>query len=335
MATKQAMQDLHNVLQYSWGSDVLYTVTRLGILAFLQGGPKHLNDIATHIKVLPEPLYRLLRTVVSLGFLEMDQNNNFSIAPAGLKAIEFRDMILHLGEPATNEAWLKLVETVQTGETGWKLAHGNGVFDYYKTHPDSFAAFNGSMTVLTKNNIGFTSAFDWNKWKHIYDIGGGHGLLGYAIAKHSNAHVTVFDMPEVIEGTKKAIETEYKDVAPRLDAVGGDFFKEVPSGGDLYIMKTILHDWNDEDCVKILKTIHRSSGGNAKLLLLELVVPPVIKAGDPYGGFASSVDVHMMVCTGGKERTADEWKKVLDDSGFVLDTINVVERQNMIFANKK
>jgi len=327
------MEKVMQILQGGWAADALAVAIRLDLPARLANGPKHSNDLAKELGADPDHLFRLMRLMSALGFFT-NNNGVFELTEAGRGADAFKSLILCLTDESTRGGWTKLEDSVKSGKTGHYHAFGQEVWSWYNDHPENLKHFNATMGFMTKRMWPMINAVDLSAYPKIIDIGGGVGKLGYAIAKrHTTVSVTVFDVPKTAEETKQLIETEYKDVTPRMTAVGGDFFKEVPTGGDLYTIKNVLIDWSNEDVIRILKNVNKAMGDHSRLLILE----PVISA-DTYAQSALtaiSLDVHMMVITGGRVRAIDDWKKLLDDSGFAFDSFNVVETQPMVWAKKK
>jgi cyclopropane fatty-acyl-phospholipid synthase-like methyltransferase len=164
-------------------------------------------------------------------------------------------------------------------------------------------------------NAALHDVYSFSGIDRIMDVGGGHGGLITSILQKNHAMTGIlFDSPQVIEGAAGKIQSA--NVADRCELVGGDFFQSVPSGADTIILKWIIHDWNDEQSVAILKNCHRALPENGKLILVEAVVP---ETSEPH--FSKFIDLNMLIMTGGRERTAAEFRKLYEDSGFKLTQI--------------
>jgi len=253
-------------------------------------------------------------------FREME-GDRFSLTPlstilqTGVPG-SLRAWAIMLGEEPYRAAWGALLYTVKTGETAFKHVYSMGRFEYLARHPEAAEIFNEAMIGLTTQAaIAAVAAYDFAGARTIIDVGGGHGVLLEAILK-ANRHLSgvLFDTPAVIEGAKKRLEA--CGLAGRCEAIGGDFFHSVPSGGDIYTLSAVIHDWDDERSVTILKSCHRAMAGKGKLLLLELVLPPPNER-----SLAPLMDINMMVVTGGRERTESEYRALLGSAGFTLARI--------------
>ncbi|MFN2540569.1 MAG: methyltransferase, partial [Chthoniobacterales bacterium] len=213
-------------------------------------------------------------------------------------------------------AWGELLHSVRTGEIAFDRAFGMPVWKFFSQNPDNAQTFNDAMTGLTLAvNDAVISSYDFSAIRTIVDIGGGHGsLLASILEAHPKMKGVLFDAPPVIDGAQSRFQSE--GLANRCELVAGDFFASVPLGGDAYILKWIIHDWDDERCIKILKNCHRAMTEDGKLLLVEAVVP---RGSELH--FSKFMDLNMLVMTGGRERTADEYRTLLEASGFKLTRI--------------
>jgi hypothetical protein len=207
-------------------------------------------------------------------------------------------------------SWEELLHCVKTGTTGIKKHYNLEIWDYYPKNPAHGAVFNDCMTNITTGvENAVLAAYDFTPFKHIIDVGGGHGrLLSKMLGKNATAKGTLFDMPPVIEKAN-----ELGAVESRVTKVPGDFFKEVPAGGDLYTMKFIIHDWADAESITILKNIRKAMAPGAKVSLVELVLP---EGHEP--AFSKFMDVNMLVMTGGRERTRAEYERLFASAGLKL-----------------
>jgi hypothetical protein len=206
-----------------------------------------------------------------------------------------------------------MLHAVKTGETAFQRVHGESAFDSFAKHPDVGRTFNEAMTDFVAQNIrAVVVAYDFTPLKTIVDVGGGHGSLITAILEASPAsRGVVFDLPAVIEGAIR--EVAVRGMADRCVCIAGDFFQSVPKGGDGYLLASIVHDWDDQASTAILRSCRRAMEDDARLLLVEMVIPP----GDaPF--FGKLLDLEMLVCFGGRERTEAEYRELLHAAGFEL-----------------
>jgi SAM-dependent methyltransferase len=265
-------------------------------------------------------LYRLLRTLASLGVFQEDEESRFALTPLGA-ALQtgpgsMRAMVVHMGEEPSWRAWGDLLNSVMTGESAFKHVHGMEVFPYYAEHPESNEPFNQAMTEYSEAvGQAVTQVYDFSGYRQVIDVGGGHGKLITAILKaNPNIKGVLFDLPPAAEDARASLAAA--GLAERCETVGGDFFQSVPAGGDLYILKSIIHDWDDERAIKILKNINRAIEPDGKLLLAEIVIAP-----GPESAISKLSDLHMLIMTGGCERTESEYSKLYEAAGFRLTRI--------------
>jgi hypothetical protein len=210
-------------------------------------------------------------------------------------------------------SWGQLLESVKTGETAFRKVHGITNWEYRERHTEEGAIFDMAMTADSERVVGaLASGYDFSKFGLLVDVGGGRGVLLAAIlAANPSLRGILFDQPHVLADTKAIVNSS--GVGDRIQIVGGDFFEEVPGRADAYMLKSILHDWNDEQAIRILRICRTAMVGGAKLLVIELVVLPPNEP-DP----AKFVDVRMLVMNGGRERTADEFRQLYTAAGFEL-----------------
>jgi len=301
-----------------WLSQMINVAARLGLADQVAAQPKSLAELSEATGTHARSLYRVLRVLVSTGVFGQDDDGKYSLTPlsetlrsdvpASMRAFAMAE----LGQEHY-AAWGNLLHSVKTGEIAFDNHFGESVWQYYAKNPDDAAVFNDAMTGMTEMvNAAVVEAYDFSGIKKLVDIGGSHGALMSAILKSNPAmQGVVFDLPHVVEGAKARLTAE--GVADRCEIASGDFFKEVTSGGDVYTMKFIIHDWDDEKSVAIMKNIHRAMGDGSKLLVVEQVV-----ASNNEPSFAKFIDINMLVMTGGCERTEAEFAELFTASGFKL-----------------
>jgi hypothetical protein len=208
------------------------------------------------------------------------------------------------------------LRSVLTGETAFDHVFGKGFFDYLGDHPDAAATFDDAMTSATRAHAeGVVEAYDFSGLRKVVDVGGGHGSLLAAILKTSpSATGALFDQPSVVAGATAVLEAE--GVADRCDLVSGDMFESVPAGGDAYVLKWIIHDWDDARAISILKSCRTTIADNGRVLLIERVLAPPGEVSQGTRG-----DVTMMALMGGRERTEAEFRGLLEATGFALTRV--------------
>jgi cyclopropane fatty-acyl-phospholipid synthase-like methyltransferase len=299
----------------------LYLAAKLGIADLLKGGSKPVHELARATKTDERSLYRLLRALSGFGIFAETGDRAFQNTPPSKCLLDepgsMRAVVLFMNDPAHDKAWEKLLHSVRTGKPGAQEAYGADVFEYlFKRNPEFGKVFNDAMTSFASNDIAaITVSYDFSGFKKIVDVGGGHGALMRAIlAKNPGMTGVVFDMPGVADGARKTLEAA--GLAGRCEVVGGDFFKAVPSA-DAIIMSHIIHDWDDEKSLAILKNCHKALPAGGKLLLAETVLP------NDKNTFSVGhlIDMEMLVMTGGCERTESEYSELLAKAGFKLTRV--------------
>jgi hypothetical protein len=263
-------------------------------------------------------LTRLLRTLVSLGILAQPHPHTYALTSLGavLRSDHpdtMRDLLIAVTDTPHVQAWGKLHESVSSGQPSVPALFGMPIFAYYAAHPDERASFSramGNLSVLAAQ--GTVHHYDFSHARHIVDVGGAHGDLLLSIL-HANPHArgTVFDLPHVADAARQAITVQGYD--GRCEALGGDFFQAVPPGGDIYVLKLILHDWPDTEVVRILHNCRAVMSPDGTLLVIEMVLPD-----DNHLSPAHLSDLNMLVMTGGQERTVQEYGALMAQAGFRL-----------------
>jgi len=312
--------NLSRMLAYNL-TQMLYVVVKLGIPDVLARGPKQVDELAAIVDAHSSSLYRVLRALASQGVFTEEPEGHFALTSLSelLRSDvpdSLRPFALSYGEPWWWSAWGNLLHSVQTGETAFDSVHGMGLFEYLNQSPDAASIFNANMTAMTaQEGKAVAMAYDFSHIRTLVDVGGGHGELVSAILQaYPEVHAVVFDQPSVIEGTRLRLEAAGLD--ERCEITAGSFFESIPKGGEIYTLKDILHDWDDEKAIAILRNCHRSMSISAKLLLIERIIPP---GDDPMIG--KLIDITMLVLTGGRERTQAEYNALLDAAGFHVTNI--------------
>jgi O-methyltransferase/methyltransferase family protein len=289
-------------------SQAIHVAAVLGIADLLAEGPRTSGALAEATASDPDALYRLLRALAAVGVFEERDGKQFALTALGapLRA-DAPDSIAawaaFIGRPYYRDAWSALPDSVRTGENAFLLAHGKRVWEYRATRPDEGAIFDRAMAansrLVTRSLI---DAYDFGRFETIVDVGGGTGaLLAALLAEYPRLRGILFDQPHVVSGV---------DLGPRAEVVAGSFFDAVPAGGDAYLLKWIIHDWEDEEAAAILRTIRRR---DAPVLVVERVVGPPNEDAE-----AKFSDLNMLVGPGGRERTLEEFRVLFDAAGFAL-----------------
>lgn len=311
-----ALQMLQFVTGF-WMSRALFVFAKLGIPDLLQSGPKSVEELAQATETHAPSLYRLLRALASNGVVKTESDGRFALTPLSEILVTAPGsvrwfIVSELGQEHY-PAWGNLMHSVKTGEIAFDNHFGVDIWEYFGQNPEDAAVFNDSMSGMTAAvNEAIMSRYDFSPFDKVVDVGGGHGGLITSILKQNpQVKGVLFDAPVVIEGARPRLEAA--GIADRCEAVSGDFFKAVPAGGDAYVMKWIIHDWEDEKAIRILKNCRTHMQPNGRLIIVDCVVP---ENDEP--DFSKTFDLNMMVMTGGKERTAAEFEHLLATAGFKL-----------------
>jgi hypothetical protein len=299
-------------------SMAIAVVAKLRIADLLADGPRTLVELAARTQAHPPSLHRVLRTLASVGIFADLADGHFALTPMGgylRTGVEgsLRGIAEMTCSDSTWRPWTRMIEAVRTGRAAFDGVHGEPIFEYLGKHPDESAVFNEAMTGFTsKIAPAAVEAYDYAAFKTIVDVGGGHGVLLSTILKaYPGVEGIVFDSPPVAAGAEDAIREA--GLAGRCRAVGGDFFRGVPAGGDAYLMKHIIHDWSDDQATTILRNCREGVNPGGRLLLIEMVVG----LGDA-ADIAKLIDLEMLVNLTGKERTEAEYRQLLAGAGWRL-----------------
>ncbi|HEX7311682.1 MAG TPA: methyltransferase [Gaiellaceae bacterium] len=300
-------------------SQAVHVVATLGIPDLLADGSRTVDELASSTASDPDALYRLLRALASIGILHEEPGRAFSLTEIGdgLRSDAPESLAgwaLYVGRPYYWNAWAHLLHSVQTGENAFRSVHGTTVWEYRADHPEESAIFDGAMTSLTRRvNSALLESYDFERFGTVVDVGGGHGaLLAALLTAYPATQGVLFDQPHVVALARDLLGAA--GVADRCRVVGGSFFESVPEGGDAYLLKAILHDWEDAEAVAILEACRRAMRGDAMLLVVERILGP------PNEGAAAKLsDLNMLVGPGGRERTLDDFAALFEAAGFRLE----------------
>ena len=291
-------------------SAALCVAADLGVSDELAGGPRPVAELAKAVSADPDTLHRLLHALATLGVYTEHKDGSFANTPLGegLRSDvvgSMRPLARTLRDPAIWAAWGHLGHSVRTGENAFRALHGMDVWVHRQDNPEDNAIFNDNMTAISALVAdAVATSYDFTGLSSVVDVGGGHGkLLEAVLTKHSHLKGTVFDQPHVVTGD------------PRWTVVTGSFFDSVPSA-DVYVLKSILHDWPDDECVEILRTCQRSLNAGGVVLLVEMVLDRRGHEVDAAFG-----DLNMLVLPGGRERTEREYAALFDAAGLRLNRV--------------
>jgi hypothetical protein len=299
-------------------SQCIYVAAALGIADLLADGPRPSDELAAETDADPPSLYRLLRALAAVGVLREEDDRRFALTELG-EALRsdaqegIAGWAAFVGRPSHWQAWGDLLHSVRTGENAFRHVHGTDVWSWRADRPEENANFDRAMTTLTRSsNRALVDAYDFGRYGTIVDVGGGNGaLLALLLSKYPAMEGVLFDQPHVVAGAGEVLGGA--GVADRCRVLGGSFFGGIPTGGDAYVLKAIIHDWEDEESIAILRGCRAVVPAGGALLVIERLLGPPNT--DPA---AKLSDLNMLVAPGGRERTVDEFESLLAAAGFRL-----------------
>ncbi|MEL7241159.1 MAG: methyltransferase [Cyanobacteria bacterium J06573_2] len=327
--------DLIRMMTGMWVSQAIYVTAHLGIADLLKDSSKSIAQLAEETETDVSSLYRVIRALASVGIFKEVEPNEFALTKTGeyLRSDvpnSLRSISMMLGDKCSWQSWGEIIQVVKTGKTPFKsLYQVDNIFEYFKNNPESSKIFDDAMTNFTKNAIhtALLDTYDFSGFSKVVDVAGGHGALIASILKiNPQIKGVLFDLPNVVSGAYNLLEKE--GVANRCEIFSGDFFKSVPSGGDVYILSQIVHDWDDDSCTRFLKNIRNAISENGKLVVIDAVIP---SSDEPH--FNKWLDLDLLVkFPGGRERTESEFNHIFKAAGFDItkimstaSTISVIE----------
>lgn len=322
-AQSQPLQTLLQMMTGTMLAQSISVIAALGIADLLVDGPKTADQLALATHTHADSLYRVLRALASSGvFLETDEHR-FALTPISecLRSDSpdsFRNAARLMTLPIFWRAWGELLECVKTGKTGVMIGYGQmNPFEYFQKHPEDGAVFNDAMTEMSRNGgPAIAAAYNFGKFRKIVDVGGGHGTFLLSILRrHPNPRGVIFDLSHVVKDARPAIEAA--GLAARCETAAGDMLESVPSGADAYVMKAIIHGFNHDGALQILRNVRRAITPEGRLLVIDRVVP----SGNERSP-SKLADLQMLVMSGGRERTPIEFGELFNEAGFRLAEIH-------------
>jgi hypothetical protein len=303
-------------------ASALQVAVRLGIPDRLADGPRAVADLARETHTSEDALYRVLRALASVGVFDETASRRFGLTLAGQMLRKggsgsMRDMALWITSPFHFRVYAELLHSVQTGRPAADKVAGMPVFEYLGRERELGEIFNDAMSAFSHGVIAAAlEAYDFSGIDLMVDVAGGHGaVLSAILARYPKMRGVLFDLEHVVSGAGPRIAAA--GVKDRLRTEHGDFFKAVPAGGDAYVMKHIIHDWDDDRAITILKNIRTAMGDkNGRVILLESVLPG---PNEPH--FGKILDLEMLVMPGGRERTAEEFRALFARAGFEMTRV--------------
>jgi hypothetical protein len=311
---------LDRMITRYWISQAIYAAARFDIAGYLKDGPRSVEELATATSTDSDALYRLLRALASVGIFAEGESRRFSSTPL---AEPLRDdvpgskraLALMAGD-VQFRAWTEIEYSVRTGKIAFDKVFRKPVFDYLGEHPDQARIFDQAMVgIHGREANAVLDAYDFGGIGLLADIGGGNGSqISAILRKHTALQGLLFDLPHVVARAKQPIESA--GLSDRCQLVGGSFFDYVPPGADAYLMRHIIHDWDEEKSLTILRNCHQAMTASSRLLVVESVIPA---GNEPFPG--KFLDLVMLLITGGKERTEAEYRSLFGKGGFNLKRV--------------
>ena len=311
-------------------SRALTLAAELKIADTLKNSAKSASEIAKELNLHTDSLYRLLRYLASHNIFEENSDNQFSLTPLSEIMVSDHSDSIHafLDMIADDPPWdsiKNMAHTLKTGEPAFDHLHNQKFFDYMTSHPISNSRFNAGMSCFSSpDDKNIIDAYDFKNYHTIVDVGGGKGsFLATILTKHTNTNGVLYDQAKIVNEPDEMINNLDSD---RCQVISGNFFEEVPQGGDLYTLKLILHDWNDEKATKILKNVRQALPDSGKILVIEGIMLDGNQP-DPH----KQLDISMMLIFGGRERTKNEFEILFKSAGLQINQIiNTPSRLSII-----
>ncbi len=307
------MIDAQRLVNGFRGYQLVVAACRLQLPDLLAAGPKTAAELAVTTETHPRSLRRMLRGLAAWGFLSERPDGRYAATPISdmfrVDKPGLRNMAIMLGEEGY-QAWGELMFTLRTGKPAFDHVFGKARWEHLAGNPEAAESFNTAMVELSNRISGaFVAAYDFAGVRTVVDVGGGNGAMLIGVLRaHPHLTGTLFDLPQGLFGAREKLAAA--GLADRVTVSEGSFFDEVPTGADLYMLKSIIHDWDDERALAILKTCRRAMHANAKLVLVERELPDRID--NPASALPTVMsDLHMMVVLGGAERTNSEYADLL------------------------
>lgn len=315
MSDQDAQQQILQILTSNWVAQAVYVAAELGIANQLAEGPKTARELAGAVDADSESLYRLLRMLAGMGIFKEGEDGRFGLTPLARK----------LGEPEVQafavvagrvfyQAWGNFLHSVKTGRPAFDKTFGLSAFEYLTRNAEEGKLFDAAMTgIHGPETEPMLDAYDFSRFGTVVDIGGGNGsVLSALLGRHPDLQGVLFDMPGVVERTRASLDPAENS---RLRLEAGNFFESVTGGGDAYLMRHIIHDWNDDQSITILRNCRRAMNKGGKILVAEFVIP---EGNDP--SFSKIADL-MMLVIGGKERTEQQYRELYAAAGLELTRV--------------
>lgn len=303
-------------------TQMIHVAAKLQIADRLAEAPQTASQLAAATRAEPRALYRLLRALAAVGIFRETGDGAFALTPVGQTlrkdaAESLHGMALLYGEEWLWQAYGRMHHSIQTGQPAFDQVHGEPLFDFLMARPDAAAVFNSGMSSFSHQEAdAIMAAYDFSGVGKVIDVGGGDGTMALALLRrHAQLSGLILELPMVAEEAERKLSAA--GLSARSVCTSGDFFESVPMGGDVYLLKNIIHDWRDPQAMLILRNCWRAMRPDSRLLLAERIIPAGSGAAE-----AKLFDISMMVVAGGQERTEREHRGILAAAG--LDLVRVI-----------
>jgi hypothetical protein len=318
--------ELMRLVTGAWAARLVHTAVELGIADHLASGPRRVDVLTTDIGAHGPSLARLLRALTAIGVLHESQERLYSLTSLGATLRSnvpgsMRAWVLLAFSDDQGTAWEALTHAVRTGELAFRHIFGTDMWTRLAERPEAGRLFDEAMQSITQGASGLLiTNYPFEKFGWIVDVGGGNGsLLMPVLERHPTMRATIFDLPHVADAARSQIAAA--GLSGRCQAVGGDAFVAVPAGADAYVLKGVIHDWEDKEAVAILRTCRAAMSNASKLILIERILPEQIDANDALTRAKFIHDINMMVNPGGRERTEVEFRNLLSQAALRMTNV--------------
>jgi hypothetical protein len=322
----EAARRLFELINASWTTQAVHAAVELDLPDLLAAGPQRAESLARASACDPDALARLLRALAALDLCR-ERDGAYELTPTGAllrsdAPVSLRAWAIQAGRHLW-PAWGRLAESVRTGASERKRTTGSDTFDDFDRERETAAVFNRAMAEITRLIAHEVArAVDFSRVARVVDVGGGYGeLLATVLAVHPPLQGVLFDLPHAIDGAGAFLAAA--GVAGRCELVAGSFFESVPGGADAYLLKSVLHDWEDERCARILQNCRRAAHARSRLVLVERVMAERVMPG-PRDRAIARADLNMLVARAGRERSESGYRELLAGAGFRIERIRPV-----------
>ncbi|WP_214405415.1 methyltransferase [Pseudonocardia lacus] len=317
-------QELLGIVTGSWMAQAARVAAELDLADLLADGPRTAADLATATGAHEPSLRRLLRALVTIGVCTELDGDRFAVTPTGRllgsgAEGSVRSWTIYWGRYLWDE-WAQLLHSVTTGRGGREVVTGAAHFEGLGDDPERAAVFNAAMADMTRlSSRSIVTGYDFSRFARVVDVGGGYGeLIGAVLAAAPAATGVLFDLPHALADARAHLDKA--GVGDRCEVVAGSFFERVPAGADAYVLKNVLHDWDDADSGRILATCRAAMAPGSRLLVVERLMPERMEPVESHRSFARS-DLTMMVAHAAQERTLADFDRLLRAAGLRVDAV--------------